>query len=183
MKKIMCLIIVLSFLSNYGQDKNSVSVENKVLGVQVGLFGVWGHYEAKLIPMVSLRTEIGLDFGFRKGVFTNDETIFVFIPSISLEPRWYYNLKGRVKNGRPIKGNTGSFLAFKAQYFPDLFVISNKDVSVSQSLSFIPKIGYRKVWNNHFSCEFAFGLGRSLNLDNNYWDNTGELVIRVGYNF
>ncbi|CAH8289379.1 hypothetical protein EV196_107248 [Mariniflexile fucanivorans] len=183
MKKVTCVFIFLSMLNIYGQDTGTASVEDKVFGVEVGLFGVWGNYETKLTPLIALRTEFGLDFGFRKGVFTNNESVFAFIPSVSLEPRWYYNLKGRVKNDRPINGNTGAFLSFKTQYYPDLFVISNKDVSVNQTIGFMPKFGYRKVWNENFNYEFGIGIGRSINLDYDYWDSTAELVIRVGYVF
>ncbi|MBL4887347.1 MAG: hypothetical protein JKZ03_02615 [Flavobacteriaceae bacterium] len=48
MKKIIFLLIVLSFIgANAQQNNKTYSVEDKILGVEVGLFGVWTHYEKK----------------------------------------------------------------------------------------------------------------------------------------
>ncbi len=180
----MYFLVFLSFMNNYGQVRNSVSVEDKIIGVQTGLFGFWGHYETKLTSSIALRGEFGLDLGLRKGIFTNDKLEFALIPNFVLEPRWYYSLERRVRKNRPIHDNTGFFLGLKTRYYPDWFVFSSvKNISVIESLDFIPKIGYRKVWNNHLSFESGFGIGKSLSISSNYWDTTAELTFRIGYNF
>ena len=185
MKKTIFILILSSFFIAQAQNNNKIpSVENSVIGVQVGLFGFWAHYEPKLTPLISLRTEIGLELGLRKGILTNDELVFALLPNIVIEPRWYYSLERRVRKNRAIAHNSGFFLGFKTRYFPDWFVISNdNNTSVIESLDFIPKIGFRKVWNEHLSFEGGFGIGKSLILANNYWDTTAELTFRIGYNF
>ncbi|PIY09340.1 MAG: hypothetical protein COZ17_13400 [Flavobacteriaceae bacterium CG_4_10_14_3_um_filter_33_47] len=185
MKQILFLSIFMLLTTAYSQkiDQNP-SVEAKVIGVQTGLFGLWGYYETKLSPKISLRTELGLDVGLRQGLFTNNELVFALIPNLALEPRWYYSLERRVRKNRDVSNNTGFFLGLKARYYPDWFVISNeKNISVIESLDFIPKIGYRKVWNNHLSFESGFGIGKSLSIASSFWDTTAELTFRIGYNF
>ncbi|NCP07220.1 MAG: hypothetical protein GW863_12890, partial [Flavobacteriales bacterium] len=77
MKQILFLSIFMLLTTAYSQkiDQNP-SVEAKVIGVQTGLFGLWGYYETKLSPKISLRTELGLDVGLSQGVFTNNELVF-----------------------------------------------------------------------------------------------------------
>ena len=185
MKQILFLSTFLLFTTTYSQNNNiKPSVEDKVIGIQTGLFGIWGHYETKITTQMSLRTELGLDLGLRKGIFTNDELVFALIPNIVIEPRWYYSIERRVKKGRDINNNSGFFLGLKTRYYPDWFVISNdSNVSVIESLDFIPKIGYRKVWGNHLSFESGFGIGKSFGITGNYWDTTAELTFRIGYDF
>ena len=185
MRKIIGLIVFVAFLKSNAQNNDNVAtVENKVIGVQVGLFGAWAHYEKKLTPLIALRTEIGIELGLRQNAFTNDDLEFILAPSIVIVPRWYYSFKRRIKKSRPINNNSGSFLALKTQYFPDWFVISSGDnISVIESLEIIPKIGYRKVWKNNISFEGGFGIGKSLSINSDVWDTTAELTFRIGYNF
>ncbi|MBL4887346.1 MAG: hypothetical protein JKZ03_02610 [Flavobacteriaceae bacterium] len=101
-----------------------------------------------------------------------------------MEPRWYYSFKRRTRKGRTIKGNSGGFLALKTQYFPDWFVISNEsNISIIESFGFIPKIGYRKVWENNLSFEGGFGIGRAVSINSNNWVTIVELTFRIGYSF
>jgi len=185
MRKIVFLIVFLTFCKTNSQNSDiTPTVEDKVIGVQAGLFGFWAHYEPKLTPLISLRTEIGFELGLRKGVFTNDELVFALLPNIVIEPRWYYSLKRRVRKGREISNNSGFFLGLKTRYYPDWFVISNdNNISVIESIEFIPKIGFRKVWNEHLSFEGGIGIGKSLSIESGFWDTTAELTFRVGYNF
>ncbi|MFD1614364.1 hypothetical protein [Gelatiniphilus marinus] len=179
------LIATLSLFSLQAQTDNDLpTIEDKIIGLQTGLFGFWGHYETKITSSISLRGEFGLDLGLRKGVFTNDEMVFALIPNLVVESRWYYSLERRIRKGKSIAHNSGFFLGIKSRYYPDWFVISSDDsVSIVESIDFIPKIGYRKVWNNHLSFESGFGIGKSLNIPSDNWDTTAELTFRIGYNF
>jgi hypothetical protein len=186
MKKLFLILVLFTVcISNAQENNTKPSIEDKIIGVQLGLFGFWTHYEPKLSPSISLRTEIGFEFGLRKGILTNDDLVFALIPNIVLEPRWYYSLNRRAQKGRQIDENSGFFLGFKTRYYPDWFILSNdKNVSVIENIEFIPKIGYRKVWNKHLTFESGFGIGKSLGLEgSDVWDTTAELTFRVGYNF
>ncbi|WP_299100811.1 hypothetical protein [uncultured Winogradskyella sp.] len=188
MKIIVLFVLFLGSQFLFSQDEisedNKIASVNNVYGIQLGVLGVWCHYEKKITKTITLRSELGLDFGFRKGVLTNNNVVFAFIPNIVLEPRWYYNFKNRVEKGRSVRANSGGFLGLKLQYLPDFFVISNKkNLSVSESISFIPKIGYRKVWDSNLVFESAFGIGKQYGFESNLNDISVDLTFRIGYNF
>lgn len=76
------------------------SVEKSNFGIQTGLIGLWGFNEYKLSNPISLRSEIGVQLGFSTGY---DKTYTTIFPSLSIEPRWYYNLNKRLRKGKNIK--------------------------------------------------------------------------------
>lgn len=107
MKKILHSIILLGFtLVSFAQD---ASVEKSIFGIQTGLVGVWAHHEAKLNNSIALRSEIGLDAGFSRGIFS-EQLLFIMAPTITLEPRWYYNLERRAGKNKRIDGNRGNLI-------------------------------------------------------------------------
>ena len=164
------------------QDK--VSVEKSIFGVQTGALGIWVFNEYKLTNTIALRSEIGFDAGFAGG--SNVNTVYVIAPSLTVEPRYYYNLNKRSKNGKIISNNSGNFLALKFNYVPDLFVISNvgSNATVNESFSIIPKWGIKRTVGKHFTYELGLGIGYVYYLKN---INTGEVAadlhIRFGYSF
>lgn len=109
---------------------------------------------------------------------------------ISLEPRYYYNLKKRILKSKNIKGNSANFLALKLSYHPDWFVISNYDnIKVVSDLSIIPTWGIRRVVAKHLSLEAGAGLGyryifaKDAGYANNQSEVAFNLHLRIGYSF
>lgn len=151
--------LILSFLftgialGTYAQDKPNPSVEKSIFGIQIGILGVWVHNEARLSDKFALRTEIGLDSGFK-----NED--FLMFPTISLEPKFYYNLNKRLSKSKAISGNNGNFLSLKTSYHPDWFVVSESDsYNISNQISVIPTWGMRRNLGNHFNYELGIGVG------------------------
>jgi len=138
--------------------------------------------ESKLTNTIALRSEIGLDGGFRGG---SKFFVFAFAPTINAEPRFYYNLKKRSKKGKSILKNSANFLALEFFYVPNLFVISNtRNVSVTNSLSIIPKWGIKRTIGKHFTYELGLGIGYYIDLDDSRFnDTTADLHLRIGYTF
>ena len=156
MKKTILLILVcITICTTYSQD---AAVEKSVFGIQTGILGIWAHNEFRLSDKIALRTELGLDAGIFIGG-PNDGKL-AFVPALTLEPRWYYNLNRRVDKGKRIDGNTGNFISIKTTYHPDLFVINNPDnVNFISDLSIIPTYGIRRHIGKHFNYEAGFGIG------------------------
>ncbi len=183
MKKTILLSIILmaSYFNAQSQDK--ISVEKSIYGIQTGILGVWGYNESKLTNSIALRSEIGLDAGFRGG--SNINTVFVLTPTITIEPRFYYNLKNRSKKGKSILKNVANFLSLKFFYVPNLFVISNlRNVSAEKSLSIIPEWGIKRTIGKHFTYELGLGIGYYIDLeDSRLNDSVADLHIRFGYTF
>ncbi len=80
--------------------------------IQVGFLGAWIHIESKIAPNWSFRTEIryesplisglnSISHNTENGNFTSDTAVYpIFIPMLSIEPRWYYNSPKRQENSR-----------------------------------------------------------------------------------
>ena len=182
-------IIFLLFTSSITLKAQNSSVENSVSGIQIGVLGVWAHNEMKLSNSIVLRTEIGFDIGYLQNVFY-DVNGFLAAPTISIAPRWYYNLNKRSKKSKRIDGNSGNFLSLKLRYHPDWFVISDIDnISVIGDIGIFPTWGIRRNIGSHFNYETGIGLGFSqtftkrLGYQKNQQETEVNLHLRVGYRF
>ncbi|MFV0376469.1 MAG: hypothetical protein ACK5JD_04115 [Mangrovibacterium sp.] len=187
MRKFQVVLLILLFtVTTKAQEKG---VSNSVWGVQTGLFGAWVYNEARLSDEIALRTELGFDYGFQSSSWY-DEDVEVYTPVITLEPRWYFNLKKRQQKSRKVFCNTGNFLSLKTSFHPGKMGISNVDgVDVVPDISIIPTWGIRRHMGQHFAFETGVGLGwayvfwKSLG----YVDNESEIALnlhlRLGYTF
>ncbi len=182
MKNLKQFLPILLLLSLAVQSQNKASVEKSIYGIQTGTLGFWVYNEVKLTNTIALRSEIGLDGGFIAG--SNVDFIYVLAPTITAEPRFYYNLKKRSKKGKSILKNSANFLALKFFYVPDLFVISNTRGSITNSLSIIPKWGIKRTIGKHFTYELGLGIGYYVDLDDSRLNgSTADLHLRIGYTF
>lgn len=185
MKKNLLILIFcgLTFFAN-SQD---ISVEKSTFGIQTGFLGIWVHNESKLSNQIVLRSELGLDTGIFNGN-ANDNIGFFMVPTITLEPRWYYNLNKRQEKFRRIDGNSGNFISIKTTYHSDLFVISSYDnVIFITDISIVPTWGIRRHIGAHFTYETGFGIGYAhyFEKENVRSFSEDEVVInlhlRIGY--
>lgn len=183
------LLIVLFLILPLVTHAQKVSVEESLFGVQTGFLGIWGQHEYKLSNAIALRSEIGLDTGLFEGSFY-DQTGYVFTPVISIEPRWYYNLKKRTSKSKPIANNSGNFLSLKTSYHPSWFVITNYDnIRIVSDISIIPTWSIRRNISNHFNFEAGLGIGyqyifaKQAGYAENETELTVNLNLRIGYNF
>lgn len=176
-------IFAISF-SSFSQSTNQEpSVEKSFFGVQAGLFGAYVYNESKLSNDIALRTELGMSMGLWDGTFY-PKTGILFTPTISVEPRYYYNLKRRVKNGKNILNNSANFFSLKTSYNPDLFVISNYDnISVNNHITIIPSYGFRRNLGKNFEYEFTAGYGYGYDFKLKDGGGLLNLGFRIGYRF
>ena len=134
MKPIAFLFLLLS--ATIGAQNNEV--EKSIFGIQTGILGFYLKNESKLSTEIALRTEIGLD----SGIFLNNfyEGVgFYMAPVLTVEPRWYYNLKKRASKSKFISDNNGNFLSLKTSFNPDWYVISNhQNLEIPNQIAFIP---------------------------------------------
>ncbi len=187
MKKIILTTIFCTLFSIISAQTSSV--ENSIYGIQTGVLGLWGYNEVKLSSSIALRTEIGFDFGIWESTFYDDSP-FVLTPVISVEPRFYYNLKERSSKSKRTDGNNGNFIALKTSYHPDWFVLFNSDnAPVVSDISIIPTWGIRRNIGKHFNYEVGIGAGYSYTFAKRagYAKDKGgpemNLHLRIGYQF
>lgn len=180
MKKILLILIIISSITN-AQNK---SVEKSIFNIQVGTVGIWVNNESMLFDEIALRTEIGLYTEIVK------EKGFFMSPEITLEPRWYYNLKKRVSNKLDISNNSANFFTIKTSFRSNIFEISNyEDKRAEKSISFIPKWGLRRSLGANFNYELGLGIGYLSYINQKYFtvsDSDGiviDLHLRIGFKF
>lgn len=165
------------------------SVEKSTFGIQTGVLGLWGHQESKLSNSIVLRSEIGLDAGAFNENF-EEGSHFILIPALTIEPRWYYNLKKRVSKSRRIDGNSGNFISIKTTYHPDLVIGSVPNyLNFISDISIIPTWGIKRNIGQHFNYEAGIGLGflHFFKEENVYIKDENilglNLHLRIGYRF
>lgn len=182
MKRLILLASILLGIHAFSQEK--ASVEKSVTGVQIGFFGAEFYNEAKLSESFALRSQLELYPSIWGGDFYS-KTGFALTPTISLTPKFYYNLQKRKDLGRNISNNSGNYLALKVEYIPDWFVISNtKDMHVSQTISIVPTWGFRRNFAKNFNYEFKAGLGIGKILKKGYSIQVvPDLSFKIGYDF
>ncbi|WP_187264490.1 hypothetical protein [Pontibacter beigongshangensis] len=165
------------------------SVEKSVYGLQTGLLGIWAHNESRITDRFAIRSEVGFDAGFFGGGFNESNIGYVFTPVLTVEPRWYYNLKKRDSKGKRTANNSANFLTAKINYHPDWFTISSDDRMVFNQVAFVPTWGIRRVLGRHFTFEAAIGLGyryvfrKSHGFSTNVGEAAVDLDLRIGYTF
>lgn len=169
----------LCFIFQIGHSQNS-AVEKSIYNIQTGFLGIWVNNEHRLFNEISLRTEIGLDAGFRG--CSDCDTEYSLAPVIALEPRWYYNIKKRNYINKD-RNNSANFLTLGIKYHPDWFVISSSDYAeVASQISLIPKWGIRRnIGSSSFNYELGIGIGYKFYLEENFSEAAADLHIRIGY--
>ena len=184
--KFLCLTFFSLSLIVTSQN---ASVEKSTFGIQTGFLGIWVHNEAKLANQFALRSELGLDTGIIETNVYGKSGLFL-VPSITLEPRWYYNLNKRVKKSRRTDGNSGNFISIKTTYHPDWFIISNENNIVFVSdISIVPTWGIRRNIGSHFTYETGIGIGyiHYFKKENVVLKNESDVAVnlhlRLGYRF
>ncbi|RYD85301.1 MAG: hypothetical protein EOP54_31425, partial [Sphingobacteriales bacterium] len=142
-------------------------VEKSLFNVQTGFAGLWVSSEVALSNSIALRSELGMEVWYYDSFWT-DEKGAVLAPSLSVEPRWYYNIAKRDGKGKYTANNSANFLTLAVEFYPDLFLVGSAPsyVHIPNQISFIPKWGMRRsIAHSNFNYELGIGLGYLLILD------------------
>jgi len=192
-KRITLLLTLMAVVNLFAQEPDSSTagtVERSIFTIQTGTVGVWVSNEMRLAGKFALRTEAGLDLWVYE-TFSDGDGV-VLAPSISVEPRWYYNIGKRAAKGKHTENNSANFVALAADFYPNLFLLGNPPgyLYVPNQISFIPKWGIRRaIAKSNFNYELGFGIGYQKVLeDPDYMLTSTENVavdihIRFGYTF
>ncbi len=190
MKKILLsLYLIATVFPTLAQNKTSTpkDVEKSIFGIELGLLHLIGYNEFRIAKYVALRSELGFVMGFGS---SSNENYTVIGTTISLEPRWYYNLKRRVAKNKRIDGNSGNFFSLLINFHPNLILYnSNKNVNIVADFSITPSYGIRRSFGKHFTYEFDFGIGylHYINPKNytiaNKRDVSLNINAKIGYRF
>ena len=158
MRKFFTVAAALATIWTNAQETEQASVEKSVFGIQTGVIGLWVHHEAKLTRTIALRSEVGLDLGYWYSDLEGVSGHFI-VPSLTVEPRWYYNLDKRTKKGYRTDGNSGNYVSLRGSFYPDMVVSSSVENARFVPQLFIgPMWGIRRNLGKHFNYEAGAGL-------------------------
>jgi hypothetical protein len=176
-KILLALLICFNAFSQENENKEKVSVDNSVFGIQTGFLGVWLYNEIKLNDNFALRSEIGAEPRISINVGT------VFSSVLRLEPRYYYNLEKRINKGKDISNNAGNFFGLNINYRPSTVIYRTKDyLTPIESFSIVPKWGLRRNLGKNFNYELGAGLGFRHEFKGEDYGEL-DLHLRIGYTF
>ena len=163
---------------------NAQIVDESINGLQTGLLGVWWHNESRLSLNWAFRTEIGYEAPY----FANQNQYLTFLPTASLEPRWYYNSKKRISNSNNTFHNSGNFASMSVRYYPKILaysLIGENDTYGGVFLIF--SWGMRRNINYRWNIEFVSGIGVDPFTKNPTNINGNEFILnftlRIGYKY
>lgn len=152
------------FLPDKG-DKPTQS--NTVSGHSILLngLGLAYSYEYAFAPRATILFSAGSSYSFGKllGLDMNSDNEFSFTTKdyhlitgdLAVEPRFYYNLQKRHRNGKRTLGNSGGYLSLNVGYsFPIAITNGWKAASI---FTITPFWGFRRVWR-HFQFDLAGGV-------------------------
>lgn len=177
---ITILLISVLFSHSVWSQENETTVEESLASIHIGLLGTWLTYEKAIGDQFTINGQLGLEGGFLGG---SGEFNYIFTPTVTLEPRWYYNLNKRKSKGKNTVNNGGDYFAIELTHVPNLFTINSLDneVVVQPHFYVLPKWGLRRAIGKRFSFEFAVGYGAYL-ADDNVSGQFG-LDLKFGYIF
>lgn len=122
-------------------------------------------YEYAFAPRATVLFSAGSSYSFGKllGLDMNSDSEFSFTTKdyhlitgdLAVEPRFYYNLQKRHRNGKRTLGNSGGYLSMNFGYsFPIAITSGWKAASI---FTITPYWGFRRVWR-HFQFDLAGGV-------------------------
>lgn len=181
MKRLILVFFIITSLTVKSQN----DVEKNLTGAQIGLFGLDIYNESKILTNTSLRAEASLYPAIWGGDFYSN-TGFALYPTLSLQPKYYYNINKRVEKGKNTNNNSANYVSLQLKYTPDWFVISNHDnVKIYNQVYFIPTFGIRRNFSENFNYEFkvGFGYGTTVGYQNKITGGVMDLGFKIGYDF
>ena len=183
----MKLFLSLLFSTLFLLQTSRVAAQSEPLpprsinSLKVGLVGVWYSHERKLAPQATLNLEAGFDAAFNSSAFTDGASLdFGLVPTLRIEPRYYYNLQKRHEKKKRTRNYAANFLALSVMGNPNL-VIPDPTPGVEPSLQITPKWGLRRSLTNNFVFEAAIGYG--LYMAQFEFGGSPKLDLRFGYIF
>lgn len=201
MKKLHFLFVFLLFL--FTIHSNGQVLDKSINGIQIGALGVWWNYEARINKNWAIKSEVGYEaplFGTTEGEFERIDFYKnqspLFLPVISIEPRWYYNSSKRQGNSKNTFHNSGNYLSIAARYYPEILAYSPKGINeVDGGVFIVPSWGIRRNINYRWNFEIGAGVGidltelvKSKSYDGglateDFEDVLFNIHIRIGYKY
>jgi hypothetical protein len=178
-RSLLVLLLLCPLISSVYAQQTSKSF----WGVQAGFPGLMLNNESRIAEQIALRSEICISGTYwqSSSLFNDNNSGYAIAPILSVEPRWYYNLMHRAKNGKRTEFNSANYLSLKTSLIPG-FTISSHNTTVYKSFGFIPTWGITRSLGRNFTFETSIGAGYMFAPDTKNYTAL-ELTLRFGYVF
>ncbi|EQB93423.1 hypothetical protein HZP94_01140 [Elizabethkingia anophelis] len=182
MKKISILVFSVLFSVFYTQE--SGLLKKNLIGVQYNILGLGVYNESLISEKLVLRSDISMNLVSIWSGIVYPETGYVILPSVSVAPRYYYNIAKRKDKNLNVRNNAANFLDVSLVYNPGWLSMSNYDVKVNDAVFLIPHWGLRRNFGKNFNYEFyvGMGIGKSL-VKGSDIAAIPSLGFKIGYDF
>ena len=180
MKKTIIASIVFMAITLYAKAQNEQTLVDR-FSIKAGLIGVWVGYEKAFSDRFTLNSEIGYEGGFFGGSRHENNFNYISSMSLSVEPRYYYNVARRIRKGKRVRNNSANFISVEIFAVPDWLTSSNaNNVNVVKTFGVVPKYGLNRSISEHLNFEFAIGFGYEWG-ENNYSGVAAALDLRLSF--
>lgn len=157
--------VLISFIAK-AQEVEKVSVEKSLNSVQLGLFSLSYQNETRLERKITLRSEIGLMTGTSIIEYPDghEETSFLIVPFVNVEPRWYHSLDRRSRLKKSTKNNSSNYVSLLTSFISsNMALVNTKDFETAPYIIIVPEYGIRRSIGKHFYWECSAGIGYQHN--------------------
>lgn len=157
MKKYIFLIVCISYVAVYSQDKKNL--------FKINILTPGFTFEHHLNKNNTFNLDANLSIGFSvKNTTTNSHNLnIIFGPFLRGQYRFYYNFDKRVTNGKSIYKNSGEYLALNSSYY---FKPNNEYINVLDGFTLGGVWGFQKTYkcNLNLGANLGFGYNFSKNV-------------------
>jgi hypothetical protein len=166
----------------FAEPASAETTQSVSLAIPLEL-GLHYSYEHPFARRATIIGRVGANAGASWGYgFYGSYSYWAIVPSIDIEPRFYYGLDRREMHARNTDGNAGSFLALQVKNMLPFGYASDSDLEAVGATFFTPMWGLRRVWGDHWLFEFTAGYTYAWGWEGGY-DSSPHLGVRFGYTF
>ena len=156
MKTKLFLTAIIMVMSVFGYSQSTQNHHKVYIPFWIGAgYG----YEWSVADEVTINSQIDMRAYIGDDDFAIDN--FVFSPRITIEPRYYYNLKKRAEKGKNINSNSANYVSFDLSYELPLGLSGIRDVP-QHTFRLLPSWGMRRELSEHFTMDFSVYAGYKL---------------------
>ena len=181
MKRIILLTIIIGFItSSYGQTPKPETKLKSLTKLDLGLQGIGLTFEPRLSNTVT--TDLSLGFGGGYNISEESINYQVFKPALyfSVTPKYFYNLKKRINNGKTIQYNSGNYIGVRLKYNMPLY--KKSDIIRNSILTNI-HWGIQRVIGNHWTINSHIGVGYAQDIDYDFGTIYPAIDFKFSYIF
>ena len=150
----MSLFIVAILLGSINSYSQTAKSQHKVY-IPLWIGAGYG-YELKVADQFTISAQADYRAYIGDDNFAVDN--FVFSPRVTIEPRYYYNLKKRAEKGKNINSNSANYFSLDMSYELPVGLSGMRDFP-QQTFRILPTWGIRRELSEHFTMDFGIYVG------------------------